>query len=362
MRRFILLVVALTFLLLNSAVAWADETAAPELTLQQAIDKAKANSETLKSAKYDIERGYQVRKFDADKVTFTPIGTASDSSSRAFTGLIQADMNWQMAQKTYNAQEDSLVMQTLKAYNALLLAQEKVKVADVQLKNADLQRMVAEANYRVGLLNKMSLLQAQTTQEAAKAGMEAANKALEDSYQKFNQLVGLYPADRPVLVDKPKFDELKIDDLDAEVGRAMAASPTVWLAQQKVDLAKLTLDLYDYTSTSRSEPYDAKIIDVTKAQLSAMDTNEQLQKLVRTLYFSVKQLEEQYMSAQESVKVAEEALRVVKVKYDVGMATRAEISAAELTLAQANQSVLDYSSQHEILALAFSKPWAYAAS
>ncbi|OPX89531.1 MAG: Outer membrane efflux protein [Pelotomaculum sp. PtaB.Bin104] len=362
MRRITLLLVALLFVFFNATFAWGEEPAAPELTLNQAVEKAKSNSINLQSLKYDVERSYEVRQFDADKVTYIPFGPTSNAVSRAYSTLVQQDLNYQISKRNLVYQQDVVEMQVYKLYDELLQAQEKVKVCEAQLKSADWQRIVANANYRVGMLNMMGLIQAQATAESAKTGLEAAKKALDDTYQKFNQLVGLDPSDRPVLVDKPKFEELKIGDLDSEVSRTLAVCPTVWVAQQKVDLAKITLDLYDFSSSSRTEPYKAKEIDVTKAELSVSDTTEQMEKLVRTLYYSLKQYEEQYKSAQENVKSAEEALRVARVKYDVGMATRPDVLAAESTLAQANQSLLNYSCQHEILVFAFKKPWAYAAS
>jgi outer membrane protein TolC len=75
---------------------------------------------------------------------------------------------------------------------------------------------------------------------------------------------------------------------------------------------------------------------------------------------SQRQTEEQYTSAQNSVITSEESLRVVKVKYDVGMATLAEVHAAEAALTSAEKSVLDLACQHEILKYALQKPWTYS--
>lgn len=362
-RRFLTIIIISLILAFGfaGAQAWAaKEPASPEFTLEQAVEKAKANSQTLKSMKYDIERGYAVRQYVGDKLDFTPLEASGTEADTVFKSLMSADLNWRTAKRSYEAQEDTIVMQTYKIYYGLLQAIEDVKVAESQLENADWQHRVAAANYRVGLLNKMGMLEADAALAGAKANLEAANKALEDNYQKFNQLVGLWPEDRPVLVDKPSFNVVEIDNLDFEVAKAKAASPSIWLAQQKIDLAKINLNLYSFNNAS--EPYVAKQIDVTQTEIAVQDAAEQMDKLVRTLYYTIKQSEEQYASAQDSVKTAEESLRVVKVKYDVGMATLAEVRAAEAALAKAEKSLFDLACQHEILALAFQKPWAYAAS
>lgn len=361
MRRVIVLLAVLTFLFSLSSVAWADP-ATPQLTFQQAVDKAKENSKSLQSASYDVDRSYEVRKNAGDNMDFIPAeGSQNPTADRAYTGLVQADLSWQMSMRSLSAQEDTVVMQVYQLYDGILQGQGKVEAAEKQLKNAERQRTVTDANVRVGILSKMSLIQAQSAVESAKSGLEAAKKSLDDTYQKFNQLVGLGTGDRPVLTDMPVFSVLDIDDLEAAVSRAVDASPTSWLKDQQIDLAKINLDLYNWNDKT-GDPYDAKKIDVSKAVLSAQDTKDQLAKMVRTLYYNIKQLEDQYASAQESVKVAEETLRVTRVKFDAGMAIEPDVIAAEATLAQAKQSLVDINCQHDILVFAFSKPWAYAGS
>jgi len=361
-RKIIIFLAVFVFIFSLSSICWAGDPATPELTLQQAIDKAKGNSKSLQAAGYDVDRSYEVRKNASDSVTFIPAeGSQNPSADRAFIGLVQADLNWQMAKRNLSAQEDTLVMQVYQLYDGILQAQEKVKAAEVQLKNAERQRAVADASYRAGILNKMGLIQAQSAVEAAKTGLETAKKNLDDLYQNFNLLVGLEMKDRPVLVDRPEFSELKVDDLEVAVSRAVDQSPTVWLKEQQINLAKLALDLYNW-NVPGTDPYEAKKYDMSKAEVSAQDTRDQMAKLVRSIYYSIKQLEEQYTSARESVKVAEENLRVTRVKYEVGMAIETDVIAAEASLAQAKQNLVDITCQHDILVYAFSKPWAYAAS
>lgn len=360
MRRMVVL--AALGLLLNFIapvnLALAKEPENPELTLQQAVEMAVSNSKSVKSAQYDIDRTAELREKASDKVQFTPIDETTTAGEAAFTNLQQADRNWQMSRRTYEAEQDSVVMRAYKAYNGLLQAMENVRMAEIQLKDNNNQHNIALAKSRVGMINKAELIQSEAVVQTAKADLEAARKALDASYEEFNLLVGLRPENKPVLVGAPVFEELQVSNLDYEAQKALEKSPTAWLAQKNVDLAQIAYNIWNYDATAGS--IKVTKIDLDKAKLSAQDTNEQVKNLVRSLYYSIKQLEEQHASAQESIKVAEESLRVTKVKYEVGMATATDVTTAEITLEKAKKQVFDILCQHEILIYAFQKPWAYA--
>lgn len=341
-------------------IAFAKEPATPELTMQQAVARAIIVSNALKSAKYDIDRGYEVRQFAADKVKYIPTGPATPEAEMAFQGLLQADLSWQMAKKIYATQEDTIIMAVYQNYYRVKQAQEKVNAAKLAVESADWQYRMTVLGHQVGVASRQILIQARCNLAGAKANMEAGQQSLEDAYQKFNQLVGLWPEDRPVLVDRPAFSLMAVDNLYTETERAIEGSPTVWLTKRNIDLARISLNLYNFADPYRKEPYEARKIDVNKAEVSFSDIRDQTKKLVRTLFYTIRQLEEQYAGTEESVKVAEESLRVVQVKYRVGMATRAEVVTAEASLSKAEQALLDLTCQHEVLKLTFRKPWTFS--
>lgn len=312
---------------------------------------------------HEIERTEEVRGYAADKMRYSYIPALGSNpppqAAAAFTGLVMADINWQMAKKSYNAEKDAVAMSVTKAYYEVLKALEGVQAAELSYKSAELSRQVALASYRVGMLAKSSLIQAESGLAQAKGALEAARKALDDAYQQFNVLVGLWPEDRPVLVDRPSFTPLQVDNLEAEVERVVEESPSLWSAKRGIDLARLNLDLYVFNNPQETEPYKAKEIKVSEAEVSAAGAEENLRKAVRSTYYGIRQLEENYAGLEQKLADAEEKLRVAGIKYGVGMATKQEVVAAEAALAGIKKSLLDTVCQHEVLKLAFKKPWAY---
>lgn len=362
--RILATLILVSTLLLQPAVASAKEPATFELSLEKAVEMAIANSKALQNAQYEIDRAWEVREKAADNVKYIPAGIISGEAeakaAKAFTGLVQADLNWQVKKKTYEATKDSVVMAVYKAYYQVISAQEQVRVAEVALKSAEWQRRVAADQLRVGMMSKSDFLKTSASIEGAKANLEAARKALDDAYQQLNQLIGLWPEDRPVLTSRPVFAPLAVDSLEAAVERAVAESPTVWAARQGIDLARLKLDLYPFNDPSTTEPYDAWKIDVSKAEVSAASEEEKMRTTVRGIYYSAKQVEENYETARQKLETAKEDLRVARLKFELGMATKVDVLSAEAKVAEAEKALLDLTTQHEILTLAFAKPWTYS--
>ncbi|MGB9905653.1 MAG: TolC family protein, partial [Desulfotomaculales bacterium] len=117
----------------TGGVAWAKEPATPELTLQQAVEKALAASKSLKNAEYEVERTEEVRNSAADKVKYIPAPQSNPDpvAAASFTGLVSADLQWQMAKKSYDLTVDTITAAVTSAYYAVLQAQENVRVAEM---------------------------------------------------------------------------------------------------------------------------------------------------------------------------------------------------------------------------------------
>jgi len=148
---------------------------------------------------------------------------------------------------------------------------------------------------------------------------------------------------------------MKDIDLENRISQVTSDSYTVWLADQKIELAKLDLDLY--TSKTASEPYAAKKIDLNKAENSAVDARTNLAKSLRTLYYSLRQLEDTYSGLVASLATAELGYKITQVKFDIGMATKSEVITSQLELEKLKQQMLDLNIQHDNMQMAFDKPW-----
>lgn len=356
MRKLLILTLVGGFLFLNSGYAFAGDQR--ELTMQQAVEMAWNHSSALRAAGYNIEKSKYDRDAAADKVEYTPTGQASPEAETAFNNLVQADINWQAAKKNYQAQQDSIRLSVYQAYCSILQNQAAVESAQEAVYYAELQYRAAQLSYQVGSGSKWNVQQKQNDLVLAKTDLAAAQKTLEDSYMKFNQLLGLSPDERPQLVEQPAFSPFSVASLEAEVSRVLDESPTVWQARQSVTQAKIALDIYSF-SNSEAHTYDSMETSVSIAEQNAKSAEEKAAQTVRSLYNSIQQLEQTRAGLLQKLETARNDLLMTEAKFKNGTANKLELAAARHAVVQARKSLLDTDCQHAILVEAFKTPWAY---
>lgn len=360
------LLVMLLFMAATAPAALAEDTAAPagerQLTLQQAYELAVKNSRSLQQAELAVERAEDVKDFRHDYVTYIPSGGSTSTEAAAtYTAAVMADMAYQMAKKGQTVAEDSLYLSVVDKYNQVLTAQQNSAYSRKSLNTAQMRNRINELSLALGMSSNIEYGIGHSTYETAKLGAQNADTALAKAYTDFNKLLGLNAAARPVLLDQPVLEPLEVDNLDNSISRILDQDPSIWMQEQKVDLAKLELDLYNHMNPAR-DPYRAEQIDVETEELSASDTRSQMDYMLRTIYNSLQQLEEGYLMKKEAAQIAERTLDLKKLMFDVGLASEMELAQAELDAQKACLDLDQTAYQYAYLKIAFEKPWAYVGS
>lgn len=339
----------------GAAIAATDQQ--QQLTLKQAIDMAKTDSSTLKVAQDTIDQKGYTRDAKSQAVSFTPTGQTTSDNEQAFLSLVQADIDLRSAKQSYQASEDSVVYQVYQAYDSILQDQVALNSDQQAFNLADRQLRSTTLNNQFGGASKLQVQQAKESLAAAQSSLTAADKTLTTAYEKFNQLVGLMPGDRPNLIDQPAFAPLEIDSLDAEVNRVLAASPTVLQAQQSVNKAKIALNIYSFSSTDINT-YQGTEKGIDIAQQNASSTQDSVAQSLRNLYYSILQLEASHESLQQNLATAELNLKIAQVQYDTGAASAIVLATAQSAYTQAEQALINNTCQHQLQVQAFETPWA----
>lgn len=365
-RRCSLIAGVLTLALLTGTApgALASEPQSSGLSLNEAIKLSLQHSQAVKKAGKEMDRTEELRDYANSLLDYVPVGHVGVASVElAYTNALTSQLTWQMSLKSYTTEEDKVILDTCKKYWEILKMEQKEKTAQIDQDAALRQLQIARAAEQVGIsiTPTLSPLQAVKAAEAqyvgAQSTLAAANIDRDKAYSNFNQLIGKLPGDRQELTDSISYQALEVTDLDHEVSRVLNTAPSIWQADEMVNMQKMLKDITLY-STGSYRSSEASKIEVEQAELDASSARDLVSQLARSMYYQTRSVEEAYNGALEGIKVAEENLRVKKLMFDVGMATAAEVTGEEKKLADAQYTAYELLCSHCYLKLAFEKPWA----
>ena len=352
-----------------SSVCLAEEPVKTDLSLSQAIEMALKNSDGVKKSALDIDKAEEKRDNASDKVKYIPIGSSDNPAAEAaWYSLLSENLSWEMSKKSRTAEEDRLVLGVAQKYWNVQKSSESLKNKELSVQMAEFTFRRVQAMLRLGMTppeySSMSpdgaLAAAQSSLNNAKSDLETARNKLNTDYEAFNQALGLSVKERPILNEGVVFEPLSGDiDLGVAVQQVISKSPSIWLAEEKINLAKYAYDMM--FATGQYTPYEVRKIEKQQAELDAASAKDATDLAIRSLYYTVRNLEAARPVLEKSVAAAEESLRVAKLQYDLGMITRENMVKAELALADTKQKLLELTQQHAYMKLSFEKPWAVSA-
>ncbi len=362
MRRIfipVLVVFLLISILPGNCWAAADTSADTSLTVDQAIELALANNKDVKKASLN----YDSASISNDQVWDNIDSLIGDSlipgtnqyegaSSSDWNTMYNSDYNLQAAQKNYDTARESLKFSVYQKYYAVITALDNSEAKRLAGEQADEELEITELRTQLGLDTKLTLYQAQKASVSAQADYAAAQQALDQKYIALMEYIGLPSSSRPELVRELSYAPVDIANPETKFDQIVSSSPSVWLAKKSLLLTEQT------SGTSGSQDLDD--IDKEKAELTIITTRESMLQATRNIYYSILSAEESYATATEGAKAADEALRVAKLLYDLGMNTKVDVTTAEIAANSAHQSLDSLSYQHAILVMALEKPWAYS--
>ncbi len=359
MKKIAVFILCAFFLSLFNPLAVSAEGKSPanNLTIQEAVELALKNSRTLQSAEYDIERAEELRKSASDNVKFTPTGPTTTAASMAFTGLVAADIGWNMKKRSMTIEEDKIVLNVINTYLDVIIADQNLIHAQKTADKAQHDYWIATLFKGVGTISDSDIIMAQKSCDITKKAVDNAKIDLQRATYNLNNALGVNSESVWILTEEPEYSTFELIDLDAEINKVIKQSPAIWLAEQNINMANLQLDLHSWNDPM-SEPYRAKQIDIVKAELSAAENKEQMRSAVRKIYTAIKQTEEAIELRKNERVIAEEKLRVEQIRYDAGMSTLTNVKEAELNLQTTEKTIKHLEYEHTKLKLTFEKPWA----
>ena len=333
-----------------------EETAEPlpQLTYEQAVEKATKNSPDLRSLA-DYGEFLQATKEDLwDQTGYFSVPDASyrqwvsdyvysyySASQSTDSGMKQNKYNTEMAKLALESTVKSYFTSILSDESLLELAQETAAVQETVYKQAKLKN-------ELGLLSDYNLEQQKAEKEKADSQVAQLEYKLEQEYEKFNNLMGENSDARFELVYEVEYTPYVLQGtMDQYINNKLNSDYSIKLKEQAVSDAEFKNN-YLPVSSNGSEANQLQL-NYDNAQRDLKTAKEDKALAIRNAYTTLKQLETSYNDAQLALSQAQADLRATQINFQAGNVTQLTVDQAELAVAKAqndlNQAVYNYDMQ-----------------
>jgi outer membrane protein len=299
------------------------------------------------------------------------------NGGKEYLGMQQARLASEAAQMDRNRTRQETVFNVVKAYYGLLLAKEYHKVARQSLETSAENVKLAEARFKAGAVLQSDLLRARVQLAEVTEMATRANNSVKLAAANLNYAMGA-PQDAPYEVDGSLATREAVEGLDGMLQEALSLRPDLVsldrnrknaeanVKQARTDyiptlnlmgqtdwnsdriagadakswavMAVLSWNIFDgMVTTSRVREASAAATRV-RAQEEQMRAGVQLQ--VRQAFYNLEASRERIMATSSSVQEAEEGLRIVQKRYEVGMTTFVDVLGAENSVIRSRTNAL----------------------
>lgn len=352
MRRFltlflIMLLIITSFIIKSLA---GEEKSILEFTIDDAIQYAKENTETLKIADLEIDKQQlalkeakrEYKNFERPDIP----GYRPTIDEQFGFKLIQegykvdaSEMALLLAEKGKEISEELLNISVKNVYFDVLYNQEKIKIKELNLQRAQRQYKNTNTKFDLGTVTKQDVLTAEANLESAKLELANAMDDLEYAKMNFNKTIGLPINTKIVLTEKLKYEPLQEIKIEEKVSEALENRLDVIKAKEGYSLQKLNYKIT--TSFYPENTYKAKqaLFDKEKSYNQLIQTEKDAEIEVRKSYLDLVKAERNIKGLEKNIESLKEAYRLTSLSYEVGIATSVDVMNVQQSL---NEAELGY--------------------
>lgn len=306
-----------------------------DLSLEEALQIALENNYDLQKAAFDKKKAF-VESEQANDI-------AHDLGDDGVNNLAQAQVKYvsekqkaeakKVAARNYEVAVENVKLAVQNAYYSVLLAHDVVSVNEAALERAQKQLETAEASYNVGTVAKVDVLAAQVGVSNAKAQLIVARNNSEIAEINLKRIIGLDLNYKLKLTSKIEYTPFAGEDLASSIKSAYETRLDVLAAMANIEVAKESYRIAEaYTASNTYASRMAKV-EMDKADLALEDTKKQVVSDLIQAYLNILAAQEVINSYKAAVDQSGEQMRLVNLRYQVGMATSNEVLDASVKLA-----------------------------
>lgn len=301
------------------------------LTLESAIDKAKAKSLTLRMTERDTE----LAKESAEMAYLQGGYYAYDAKN----------VNYQYTQKQQGVIKDQITLNVTNLYEDIILSEKRLENLNVSLELWEKQNLKDQIEVDKGLKSSLYMQQRALEHKQSIQSKIELEQQLELKYTQLGNMVGVtmkyYTLEEPELTYKPYRD---VPSLDAFASSKAQDNVALWRATEELRVALDTpVFTQDYMEVITAKANREQAKDNEKL------TKENLETAIRELYVQTKQVEVQYDILVDQLALKEKELKVNEVYLEKGMISKVQYEQSKLAYENAVLELNQLITKHNTL-------------
>lgn len=302
---------------------------------------------------------------------------------RFYYGFQSAKLQYEAAEREFNAAENKLRLDVYQGFYRVLIAQEFVKVAEQSVDLVKEQLKMAETSFEAGVTTNFDVLRAKVQLANAESQLIRSKNAITTAKNAFKSLLNIQLTEQIEVKGTFETPEVKIE-LDKLIKLAHAKRPEIIQSQfnQKAgemqlratktrrlpDLSffsnyqisqnerltemnriwslglQINIPIFDGFATGAAVKQNESVL--TQLQIGKQQIMTTVEFEVRNAYLTLLEAKTLIAVQRETVTQAEESVRIANLQFENGMITTVELTDTQLALMQAKvnrlQAQYDY--------------------
>lgn len=255
---------------------------------------------------------------------------------------LEMKMSLKSAENTYQNTRDQLVNDIISQYSNLWLASLDLSIKEKNLKLEDLRLKEAKAQYEIGDIGSIDLLEQENSHKDAQISLENTRDDYQQDKKEFITILRLDNKELQ-LSDLEYSDSWQVTEEEA-VKTALKNSINLSLRADQLELAEIDLERARVSAAELDIKIKEKSVEA--ARLEKEKAREELNNSTQSAYYQFKQAVKKTGLNKERLISAEERYKVIKEQYKIGLITSIEVLEYEINMHQAKynylSSIADY--------------------
>jgi outer membrane protein-like protein len=254
-----------------------------------------------------------------------------------------------MTQNRYTEEITKLSLEsTVKSYFTSILSDESsLEVAKKEAEVKKTQYLQGQTKNKMGLISDYDLRTLETEYKTAVDNVQTLERAIEEEYRSFNQLLGISDDTEYELKYDVEYTPYNMgQSMTQYIQNKLNTDYTIKQLEQNVDDAEFNKNYMSMSSTNSQSATNKYSYEEAKSTLKTAKEDKEL--AIQNAYNEVQELENQYETAQRNLETAKSNLELAELNYSLGRNTALDVTKAELDVEEAENTLSQIVYSHDM--------------